>query len=55
MGYANVPILPRPEVADTEIFMPLDLADVDIFDKRYCKILSLQKARQKVFKVSKVT
>jgi hypothetical protein len=52
MGYAEVPILPRPEVAYTEIFMPFDLPNVDILDKQYCKVLSLQEAVQKIFKVT---
>ncbi len=52
MGYAKVPILPRPEVAYMEIFMPLDLPNVDILDKRYCKVLSSQEAVQTIFKVT---
>jgi len=33
MGYTKVPILSRPEVPDTEIIMPLDLANIVNFDK----------------------
>ncbi len=54
IGYAGVPILLRPEVAYTEIVMPLELPNVDIFDKRYCKALSLQEAVQKIFSYSKI-
>jgi hypothetical protein len=52
MGYAEVPILLRQEVAYTEIVMPLDLPNVDILDNRYCKVLSSQEAVQKIFKVT---
>jgi hypothetical protein len=47
MGYAEIPILPRPEVAYTLTFIPLDLPNIDILDKRFCKVLSSQETVQK--------
>jgi len=55
LGYTEVPILPRPGATDAEIIISFDLADVDIFDKRYCKVLFLQGVRQIVFQVSNVS
>jgi len=53
MVYANDLVLPRPEVADTEIVMPLDLPDIDIFDKRYSKVLFSQERYKKFLKLLK--
>jgi len=47
------PDLPRPEASDLEIAITHDSADVDIFDKRYCKFLSLQVTRKKFSKFLK--